>query len=52
MKCSMKRQLARVLGGNVELNRKVLCIKRSWDEVEEILKGAGKKKEEGKRRKR
>lgn len=40
----MKQKLAVALGGNVDFNRKVLKMKKSWDEVEKILSDAGKKK--------
>lgn len=44
MKKSMKQKLAVTLGCNVDFNRKVLKMKKSWDEVEKILCDAGKKK--------
>ena len=44
MKRPIKHKLACMLGGNVELNRKVLNLKKSWDEVECILRNIGKKK--------
>lgn len=43
MKKSIKNQLAKALGGNVELNKKAIQIKRSWDEVEGII-GKDKKR--------
>lgn len=42
MKKSVKSQLSKMLGGNVELNKKALNMKRSWDEVNNII-GKGKK---------
>lgn len=41
MKKSMKYQISKALGGNVELNKKALQLKRSWDEVQSIV-GKGK----------
>jgi hypothetical protein len=47
MKKSIKNQLAKALGGNLELNKKAIQIKRSWDEVEGII---GKDKNKGKKK--
>lgn len=38
MKQSMQQKLARKLNANVDLNRKVLGMKRSWDDVATLLK--------------
>jgi len=39
-----QNKLARRLQCNVHLNRKALCLKRSWDEVSAILDKACAKK--------
>ena len=44
MKKSIKQRIAKSTGSNNELNKKALQLKRSWDEVEGMLKGAGKTK--------
>ncbi|MGB8451109.1 MAG: hypothetical protein WCD89_02145 [Anaerocolumna sp.] len=45
MKKSIKHQISKVLGGNVELNKKAIQMKRSWDEVEAFIsKGKPKPK--------
>ncbi|MDF2870837.1 MAG: hypothetical protein K0R05_2412 [Anaerocolumna sp.] len=43
MKNSVKNQLAKTFGGNMELNKKALQMKNSWDEVSGLL-GKGLKK--------
>ncbi|WFR57481.1 hypothetical protein QA584_28410 [Anaerocolumna sp. AGMB13025] len=37
MKKSIKYQLSKALGQNVDLNKKAIQIKRSWDEVAAML---------------
>lgn len=37
MKKSIKYQISKALGGNLQLNKKAIQIKRSWDEVEAII---------------
>lgn len=44
MKKSWKYKIAKTTGGNYKLNKKILRIKASWDEVDGILNGAVKKK--------
>ena len=45
MKKSFKMQISKALGGNVELNKKAVRIKRSWDEVANLItKGKQKPK--------
>ncbi len=45
MKKSFKLQISKVLGGNLELNKKAIRIKRSWDEVAALIcKGKQKPK--------
>lgn len=44
MKKGWKSQIAKVTGANPKLDRKVLKMKRSWDEVSGILNSSGKKK--------
>ena len=39
-----KHKLARATGSNYKLNRKIMQLKRSWDEVEGMLNGTVKKK--------
>lgn len=41
---TIKDSLARSLGGNVNLNRKSLQMKRSWDEVSKLLQAVTIKK--------
>lgn len=38
MRQSVKGKLAKMSNGNMELNRKALQLKRSWEEVAGILK--------------
>lgn len=47
MKKSVKSQLSKMFSGNVELNKKALNMKRSWDEVNSII-GKGNKNNSGK----
>lgn len=44
MKKSWKQKVAKATGSNYKLNKKVMQIKRSWDEVEDIVNGTSKKK--------
>ena len=44
MKQKWKSKLARATAGNYKLNKKIMRIKRSWDEVESILNGSAKVK--------
>jgi len=44
MKKTWKHKVARATGNNYKLNKKVMQIKRSWDEVEGMLKGSAKNK--------
>jgi hypothetical protein len=37
MKKSIKYQISKALGGNLQLNKKANQIKRSWDEVEALI---------------
>jgi len=46
LKKSLKSQISKVLGSNNQLNKNVIRIKKSWDEIAEIL-GANKKKPKG-----
>ena len=39
MRRKLKCKIARAFAGNYKLNKKVMQIKRSWDEVESILNG-------------
>lgn len=39
-----KAKLAQLSGNNIELNRKSLQLKRSWDEVSKMLNTQEKKK--------
>lgn len=41
MKKSLKYKISKSFGGNVELNKKALQFKKSWDEVQSII-GKGK----------
>ncbi|WP_310602470.1 hypothetical protein [Anaerosporobacter sp.] len=41
---SIKSTIARSLSGNMSLNKKALQIKRSWDDVGNILQSANNKK--------
>ncbi|NLL74051.1 MAG: hypothetical protein GX237_11065 [Clostridiales bacterium] len=44
MKKDWKYKVAKITGGNYKLNKKVMGLKKSWDEVEGILNGSQKKK--------
>ncbi|CUH93911.1 hypothetical protein [Herbinix luporum] len=44
MKKKLKYKIAKITGSNYKLNKKVMQLKRSWDEVEAMLNGAVKKK--------
>jgi hypothetical protein len=44
MKKNWKSQIAKATGGNQKLDKKVMSLKSSWDEVEGILNKAVKKK--------
>lgn len=44
MKKSFKYKISKTLAGNNELNKKALIIKKSWDEVEELLRANSKNK--------
>lgn len=50
MKKSVKDKVAKMLSGNTNLNKKTLQMKKSWDEVDNLLKSAktntAKKKKE------
>lgn len=48
MKKTVKNQLAKTFGGNIELNRRALHMKNSWDEVSGLL-GKGLSKKGGKK---
>lgn len=37
MRKSLKYQLSKSFGGNIELNKRAIQFKRSWDEVENII---------------
>lgn len=42
MKKNWKYKLAKITGSNYKLNKKIMQLKRSWDEVEGILNQAAK----------
>jgi hypothetical protein len=42
MKSKLKYKLAKATGCNYKLNKKIMQLKRSWDEVEGMLVGSGK----------
>jgi len=44
MKKTWKSKIAKATGGNRTLDRKVMRLKASWDEVESILNNSVKKK--------
>lgn len=44
MKNNWKSKVAKVTGGNRKLDRKIMRMKSSWDEVEGILNSTVKKK--------
>lgn len=44
MKKNWKTKVAKVTGGNRSLNKRVMKLKSSWDEVEDILNKSMKKK--------
>lgn len=47
MKNSMKSQLSKMFSGNIELNKKALNMKKSFDEVNKMI-GKGNQKKSGK----
>jgi hypothetical protein len=44
MKSNWKSQVAKVTGTNPKIDRKVLKMKKSWDEVSSLLNSSVKKK--------
>jgi hypothetical protein len=44
MKKSMKYQLSKMFGSNVELNKKALNMKNSFDEINRMIGKSGQKK--------
>lgn len=42
MKRCTRLKIANALGCNADFNRKILCLKRSWDEVEAIINKCNK----------
>lgn len=44
MKKGWKSQVAKVTGGNPKLDKKVMKLKASWDEVESLLNNNGRRK--------
>lgn len=44
LKKSWKSKVAQATNGNMELNKKALQMKKSWDEVEKLLQGNKKTK--------
>lgn len=44
MKPNWKSKIAKATGGNRNIDRKILRLKSSWDEVEDILNKSVKKK--------
>lgn len=44
LKPTWKAKIAKTTGGNVNLNKSVMKLKSSWDEVEKLLGNAAKKK--------
>ena len=51
LKKSLKLKISDALGFNPEFNKKVIQMKRSWDEVETLLTKGGKNKSKGSGRK-
>ena len=43
MRGNFEKKMQQMLGGNVELNKKALKIKRSLDDVDKVLNTLGKK---------
>lgn len=39
-----KHKVAKATGSNYKLNKKIMQLKRSWDEVEAMLNGSVKRK--------
>ena len=52
MKKSWKYKVAKATAGNYKLNKKILRLKASWDEVNAILNGAVNKKKKRKQKAR
>ena len=44
MNQKLKKKMAKATGNNYKLNRKVMQLKSSWDEVEGMINGTAKKK--------
>lgn len=44
MKKGWKMKVAKITGANQKLNKKIMRLKASWDEVEDILNKSVKKK--------
>lgn len=44
MKKTWKHKVAKATGSNYKLNKKIMQLKRSWDEVEGMLNNSVKKK--------
>ena len=44
MSKKLKYKIAKATGSNYMLNRKIMQLKRSWDEVEGILNGSYKRR--------
>ncbi len=44
MKKSLKLQISKVLGGNLEINKKAIQMKRAWDEVDALINKGNKQK--------
>lgn len=49
MKRNWKYKLARLTGYNYKLNKKIMRLKHSWDEVEAILNQTSKKSKKKKK---
>lgn len=47
MKKSLKLKISNALSSNCDFNRKIICMKHSWDEVREILCKCDKCKPKG-----
>lgn len=48
MRKKWKHKMAKATGRNYKLNKKIMQLKRSWDEVEGIINGSVKNKKSNK----
>ncbi len=52
MKLSVKQRIAKVTGSHMEIDKKFMDMKKSWDEVDKLLESTSKKNKKGKKKKK